>query len=392
MDHPFKPALPAPAAPREELERRLNAIRREMADAGIDVLILTGQKNIEYFTDYRTLSWAYNARPMFGLLDEQRLLVCANRIEARNIGSEARTFTTFYYQGYLAEGAKTLLDALPSTRSPGKLNVAIDWGQDMFGRGSVELVAGLSSRDDITLQSGADALWRTRMRKTPFEAELKKTAFSIVNEAFDHAVAGARLGITEAELCRRIQARTMSNGADRADQIAMVFGHGDFIYSRLPTQKRLETGHYVWTDFRAPYGGYPSDRNRIARAGRPADWEMRAYEKTRSLTIELARSARAGMTCGALFDIYEELWRAADLPPAYGMVSRIGHGGGLEVTEPPSISKANGQIIEEGMILHLEPKLELDGAVFQFEEVIYIREDGPEFLSELSPQSLPVIL
>ncbi|WP_432214851.1 M24 family metallopeptidase, partial [Salmonella enterica] len=80
----------------------------------------------------------------------------------------------------------------------------------------------------------------------------------------------------------------------------------------MPTQKRLVTGHYVWTDFRAPYGGYPSDRNRIARPGRPADWEMRADEKTRSLTIELARSARAGMTCGALFDIYEELWRAAD--------------------------------------------------------------------------------
>ena len=43
------------------------------------------------------------------------------------------------------------------------------------------------------------------------------------------------------------------------------------------------------------------------------------------------------------------------------------------------------------MILHLEPKLEIDGAVFQFEEVIYVREKEIEFLSELSPERIPVI-
>jgi hypothetical protein len=61
------------------------------------------------------------------------------------------------------------------------------------------------------------------------------------------------------------------------------------------------------------------------------------------------------------------------------------------VGEPPSISKDNPQPIEDGMILHLEPKLEIKGAVFQFEEVIYVRKGEPEFLSELSPDRLPVI-
>jgi Xaa-Pro aminopeptidase len=64
------------------------------------------------------------------------------------------------------------------------------------------------------------------------------------------------------------------------------------------------------------------------------------------------------MTCGNVFENFERLWREAGLPPAYGLVSRIGHGGGLDVTEPPSISKDNAEIIMPGMILHLEPKLE----------------------------------
>jgi len=97
------------------------------------------------------------------------------------------------------------------------------------------------------------------------------------------------------------------------------------------------------------------------------------------------------MTCGDVFEAFERLWREAGLPPSYGLVSRIGHGGGLDVTEPPSISKANPEIIRPGMILHLEPKLEIDGAVFQFEEVVYVRDDGIEFLSDLSPERIPVI-
>jgi Xaa-Pro aminopeptidase len=241
------------------------------------------------------------------------------------------------------------------------------------------------------LESAVELLWRTRMIKSPFEANLKRTSFEIVNAAFDDAISEARLGITEVELCQQIQARIMMNGAERADPIAMTFCRGEFNYSRPPRLQPLEVGQYAWTDFRSTYGGYPADRNRIARAGPPDRWEVDAYERTRTLTIALADGVKAGMTCGDVFWAFEQLWRDGGLPPVYGLVSRIGHGGGLDVTEPPSISKDNPEIIKPGMILHLEPKLELDGAVFQFEEVIYIRENGVEFLSELSPEQLPVI-
>ena len=43
------------------------------------------------------------------------------------------------------------------------------------------------------------------------------------------------------------------------------------------------------------------------------------------------------------------------------------------------------------MILHVEPKLEIDGAVFQFEEIVYLREGGVDFLSDLQPETIPVI-
>jgi Xaa-Pro dipeptidase len=386
------PAPPSPDVPARELNNRLAAVRREMTKAEMDFLVLTDQKNIEYFTDYRTLSWGYHSRPLFVVIDHHDILVVANRIETRNLESKSRNFLIAYYEGYLADGAAAIVKEI-SARDPAlKATAAIDYGQDMCGRGSLEIVDGLRARGGTTrLESAVELLWRTRMIKSPFEASLKRTSFEIVNAAFDDAISMARLGITEVELCQQIQTRIIMNGAERADPIAMTFCRGEFNYSRPPGLRPLEVGQYAWTDFRSTYGGYPADRNRIARAGPPDRWEVDAYERTRKLTIALAKGVNAGMTCGDVFRTFEQLWRDAGLPPVYGLVSRIGHGGGLDVTEPPSISKDNPEIIKSGMILHLEPKLELDGAVFQFEEVIYVRENGIEFLSELSPEQLPVI-
>ncbi|WP_032936219.1 M24 family metallopeptidase [Mesorhizobium sp. WSM3626] len=384
------PVMPSPDVPVVELTRRLAAVRREMAAGDIDVLVLTDQKNVEYFTDYRTLSWGYHSRPLFVLIDHQDIRVISNKIETRNLESRQRAFSIVYYAGYLAEGARAIVDEVRA-RDPGAAaTAAIDYGQDMSGRGSLEIVDGLRARG-LRLVSATALLWRTRMIKSPFEAELKRISFEIVNAAFDDAVSQARLGITEVELCRQIQTRIIMNGAERADPIAMTFCRGEFNYGRPPGPHPLQAGQYVWTDFRSTYGGYPADRNRIARGGAPDNWEIEAYQRTRSLTATLAKGVKAGMTCGDVFGAFEQLWDDAGLPPAYGMVSRIGHGGGLDVTEPPSISKGNPEVIRPGMILHLEPKLEIDGAVFQFEEVIFVGEQGIEFLSELSPEQLPVI-
>ncbi|TPM14811.1 M24 family metallopeptidase [Mesorhizobium sp. B2-3-5] len=384
------PVSPSPDVPVSELARRLAAVRREMDRDGVDVLVLTDQKNVDYFTDYRTLSWGYHSRPLFLLIDQQDIRVIANRIESRNLESRPRAFAIVYYSGYLAEGARAIVDEVRARDPSATARGAVDYGQDMAGRGSLEIVDGLRAQGH-RLASASDLLWRTRMIKSPFEADLKRVSFAIVNAAFDDAVSQARLGITEIELCRQIQARIIMNGAERADPIAMTFCRGEFNYGRPPGLNALQAGQYVWTDFRSTYGGYPADRNRIARGGAPENWELEAYARTRALTAALASSVRPGMTCGDIFGAFERLWTDAGLPPAYGLVSRIGHGGGLDVTEPPSISKDNPEIIRPGMILHLEPKLEIDGAVFQFEEVIFVRDQGIEFLSELSPEQLPVI-
>jgi len=88
-----------------------------------------------------------------------------------------------------------------------------------------------------------------------------------------------------------MQAKIFLNGAESADPIAMLFSKGDFAYGRQAGNRTLEEGHYIWTDFRATYGGYPADRNRTARAGHPQAWEREVYGVIRDLTHNLCSPA-----------------------------------------------------------------------------------------------------
>lgn len=386
------PQPPASAVSDAELVDRLGNLREEMTKERLDAVVLSDKKNVEYFTDLHSLSWAYKARPMFVVVTVRDIIVVGSLTERRNIETTPRIFTARYYDGYLAEAVQAVSHAISEATRPATPAIALDYGQDMFGRGSLKLIDALReiSRDQH-LASAADTIWAVRLIKSPLEIERKQTAFAIVNEAFDHSIAHANIGISEYELCAKVQQRIYRNGAESADPIAMLFSRDDFIYCRPPGPRLLEHGHYIWTDFRATYGGYPADRNRTARAGDPAPWETELYTLIRGLTIDLASSIRPGIACCDVYNEFQKLWKSAGLDGHYRAVSRIGHGGGLDVTEPPSISATDRTEIRAGMILHLEPKLERDGAVFQFEEVVAITSDGVQFISELSPERIPVI-
>ncbi len=75
-----------------------------------------------------------------------------------------------------------------------------------------------------------------------------------------------------------------------------------------------------------------------------------------------------------------------------GSVGRMGHGLGLQLTEPPSIMQSDQTILEKNMIITLEPSIELGkNTILVQEENILITEDGYKLLSTRTPEKLPII-
>ncbi len=66
-------------------------------------------------------------------------------------------------------------------------------------------------------------------------------------------------------------------------------------------------------------------------------------------------------------------------------VHRTGHGLGIDIHEPPYITATSEVVLDEGMVFSIEPGIYLQGRFgVRLEEIVILRSNGPEILSELS--------
>lgn len=71
---------------------------------------------------------------------------------------------------------------------------------------------------------------------------------------------------------------------------------------------------------------------------------------------------------------------------------RLGHGLGMQLTEWPSLIPADHTVLEENMVLTLEPGIATrDGRIMVHEENIAITNTGCRFLSPRADRDLPEI-
>lgn len=374
-----------------ELETRNIRMRQILERHGLDALIVTNKETFEYFTGYRSLFWVSAARPFFAILSTTAVkptIICAS-IESRNAEYNPGDCAFIFYHGFIDDALANLSTAL-NAMLHAQPRLAIDYGEEMFGRGSLALIDLLNDvGKPHKLIEGGHLIWELRCIKSAFEIERKRAACRIATDAFFEALPALRIGDSEQSFAQALSATMLKKGAQSIDWLPVRFGTGKFPGTRHPTTRTLAKDDFLWTDMGCSYEGYLSDLNRIAKAGDPTREQEAEYRRVRDLTIAFAQSIKAGMTCEDVAREYEHL--ASGVRSAKGPAGRLGHGSGMGLTEPPSIMMGSNVIIRENMVLHVEPRSETEGGVFQVEEVFVVREKGIEFLSDLSPPSLPII-
>jgi Xaa-Pro aminopeptidase len=143
-------------------------------------------------------------------------------------------------------------------------------------------------------------------------------------------------------------------------------------------------------DTGATWDGYYCDFDRNFAIGSADDLSRRAYAVLWRATEAGLAAARPGATCRDLFNAMQHVIREMD--DQGGDVGRLGHGLGMQLTEWPSHAAFDETVIEENMVLTLEPSLGYgDGRIMVHEENIVVRQDGAHLLTTRAAPDLPVI-
>jgi Xaa-Pro aminopeptidase len=374
-----------------ELAQRNARIRALLERDGLDALIVTNKETFEYFTGYRSLFWVSAARPFFAILStaaDSPMVICA-AIESRNAQYNPGDCAFRFYNGFIDDALANLKAALTDLL-PSQPRLAIDYGEELFGRGSLALIETLQAiGNPHPLVEAGHLVWELRCIKSEYEIARKREACRIATDAFFRELPHLQIGQSEQQFSQALSGTMLRMGAESIDWLPVRFGTGQFPGTRHPTARRLDPDDFLWTDMGCGYEGYISDLSRVAKAGDPTREQEAEYKRIRDLTLAFASAVRAGMTCDDIAREFEHL--ASGTRSEKGPAGRLGHGSGLSLTEPPSIMVGAQTVIQEGMILHVEPRSEAASGVFQVEEVFVVRANGIEFLSDIAPASLPVI-
>jgi Xaa-Pro aminopeptidase len=127
----------------------------------------------------------------------------------------------------------------------------------------------------------------------------------------------------------------------------------------------------------------------MAVLGTPPD----GYEDVHAIVEAAVQAAIKAARPGALAKEVDNAARGVIEDAGYGeyFVHRTGHGLGVEVHEQPYLTSTSETVLDTGMVFSIEPGIYLPGRFgIRLEEIVILREDGPEILSE-RPRDLKVI-
>ena len=229
----------------------------------------------------------------------------------------------------------------------------------------------------------AEMAKQMRLIKDPTELDALREAIRIAEAAFLSVVGRIRIGMTERELAADLQHEMLRCGADvAAFPIIVAEGPNSSRPHAMPGNRRIRKGSAILIDWGAVCRHYRSDLTRVVFVHKIPPRFRRMYEAVLAAQAEGIRAVRPG---ARMCDVYE---RARASLEAAGMARQfthgLGHGIGLEVHEPPSLSKPMTDPLMAGMVVTVEPGVYFPGiGGVRIEDDVLVTETGARVMSRL---------
>ncbi|MCB9078285.1 MAG: aminopeptidase P family protein [Anaerolineaceae bacterium] len=385
--------LPPRGFPVSEFEHRLSRAQRLMNEQGIAALLLTTEPEIRYFSGFLTQFWQSPTRPWFMVVPfwGKPIAVIPEIGAATMAATWLDDIRTWPSPAPEDDGisllAWTLLEVAGHT---GRVGLPI--GPETHLRMPLADFEMLRTKiAGIELVDATSIIQSLRLIKS--EAEIAKIAAmcDIASDVFDDLPHLITPGDAEEAVFRTFKIELLRRGAD--DVPYLVGGAGPGGYEDIispPSHRPLQRGDVLMLDTGSVFDGYYCDFDRNFAIDRATDATCRAYETLYRATEAGLHAAHPGATCA---DIFASMWRELSTGSESGTTTgRLGHGLGMQLTEWPSLTPADQTVLQPGMVITLEPGLNIgSGRMMVHEENIVIRGDGAELLTRRAPAELPVI-
>lgn len=250
---------------------------------------------------------------------------------------------------------------------------------------SYALFCQLNENLSQTLITTTNIIEVLRLRKNEFEINQIKKACTITEQAIECALTRFTPNMTEKALGLLIEFTARELGADDIDFLIVVSGKRGALPHGRPSDKRIVMGELVTIDFGIVYQGYHSDVTRTFAVGKVNRQLQNIYD----VVFQAQQLGVSMLGVGIATQDIDTAVRNYIQECGYGeyFIHGLGHGVGLQGHEIPYLNQHQNTLLQQGMIVTIEPGIYIPevGGV-RIEDTLLITDSGGESLTHLPRQ------
>jgi Xaa-Pro aminopeptidase len=270
-------------------------------------------------------------------------------------------------------------------RKPGQVRVAYSAGHVTVAQQAV-LSAAAGKR--VRWVAGSNEVERLRTVKDVDELTTMRAAAKLISEAWTGVVRKMKLGVSELRVAADLEYAMKRAGASGPSfETIIASGPRSAWAHARPTSKLLKKNELVVMDQGVILRGYCSDMTRTVFLGRPSDRVRRIYDAVLDAQQAAKSIIRSGVTAGDVDAAARRTLSRYKLAKYF--THSTGHGLGIEVHEMPRLGRGESFILEEGMVVTIEPGVYIEGlGGVRIEDDVVVTSKGSEDLTSATREFL----
>ncbi len=340
------------------MDEKLKNIQNRLRAGKLGGVILFSPSNIYYMTGFRTDGGAV-------LLTRNDLLLAAGPLDYSAALHSAKC---------RVEKSLSLEKFLKKHRGIGAIGAAREISFDRY-----KTLHSVFGKKIVFLD---DVLFGARAVKTACEIKKIRAACRLAKKTMDFAVKTARPGMAECALASEIECFMRKAGSDGESFATIVAsGPNTAFPHHIPSERKFGRNDIVYADLGCSYRLYNSDLTNTFFLGKINKYGLKIRDIVKEAHRLALNAVRPGVPCKDVDSAARNFIAENGLEDYF--IHSTGHGVGLDIHEAPAISRKSSAVLEENMVITVEPGIYIPGRFgVRIEDTVLVTKKGCEVLTK----------
>jgi Xaa-Pro aminopeptidase len=352
------------------MERRLGRARAYLK--GLDAILLLSRPSITYLSGYTGSDAVY-------LFTEDRSFLF---VDSRNTLQAAQECTC-----EVREIRKRWEDIHEVLRETGIRTLGLE-------SNILDLDSFIRMKDlyrGIEMTPLGNQLRNLRSIKDEHEHALMRQAALVSEQALDVVLGRGIVGRSEQEVALDLEWEMRTRGATAASfELIVASGPRSAMPHGTASGRVIGEGEAVIIDFGCILDGYCSDQTVTLLTGPMDDGFFQAYRAVQQAQEKAIMAVAPGARASEVDKAARDHLAGAGLASFFG--HGLGHGVGMEVHEAPTVSPLSEDVLEEGMVITIEPGVYLPGKYgIRLEDMVVVTDNSCNRLTNIAKETIRII-